>query len=181
MAELLSDDTPDNLTLSLLRPDGKTLATALRSAAGSRLADIVLSSDGFYALAVQAERPVSLGYQLRLIRLQPAASYQGALASERPAEGALRSEQTLHEWLLRPERDERLAVRLSVARGVQGVRVRVVTAEGALLAEGSLQNGEIGLDFQAQAGAHYAVLVQNLSGAQGRYELVVRPSRPLAD
>ncbi len=181
VAELLPDDTPDNLTLSLLRPDGKTLATALRSAAGSRLADIVLPSDGFYALAVQAERPVSLGYQLRLIRLQPAASYQGALALESSAEGALRPEQTLHEWLLRPERDERLALSLSAARGVQGVRVRVVTAEGALVAEGSLQDGAIGLDFQAQAGAHYAVLVQNANGVQGRYELAVRPSRPLAN
>ncbi|MFN7210039.1 MAG: hypothetical protein ACK4P1_06565, partial [Aggregatilineales bacterium] len=180
-AELLPEDTPANLTLSLLRPDGKTLATALRSAGGSRLADIVLPSDGFYALAVQAERPVSLGYQLRLIRLQPAASYQGALALESPSESALRPEQTLHEWLLRPERDERLALSLSAARGVQGVRVLVVTAEGALVAEGSLRDGAIGLDFQAQAGAHYAVLVQNVDGVQGRYQLAVRPSRPLAN
>ncbi|PJF32166.1 MAG: hypothetical protein CUN51_00630 [Candidatus Thermofonsia Clade 1 bacterium] len=182
VAELLPEgDTLSGVTFSLLRPDGKTLATAVRFAAGSRLADIVLPSDGFYALAIRAERTAPLPYRLRLTRLQPGASYQGALTLESLVEGALRSEQMLHEWLLRPETSERLAVRLSAARGIQGVRLLVVTAEGRLIAEGALQNGSLALDFQPQADAQYAILVQNVSGVQGRYQLEVRLSRPTTD
>ncbi|MDW8299979.1 MAG: PPC domain-containing protein [Anaerolineae bacterium] len=182
VAELVPEgDTLSGVTFSLLRPDGKTLATAVRFAASSRLADIVLPGDGFYALAIRTERRAPLSYRLRLTRLQPNASYQGVLTLEGLAEGTLRPEQTLHEWLLRPETDERLVVRLSVARGVQGVRALIVTAQGTLIAEATLQSGEIAIDFQPKAGEQYAVLVQNVSGVQGRYQLSVRPSQPITN
>ncbi len=181
-AELVPErDTLSGVSFSLLRPDGKTFTTAVRFATASRLSDIVLPSDGFYALAVQSERSAPLRYQLRLLRLQPNASYQSLLALEQPAEGILRPEQALHEWRLQAERPERLAVRLSAERGLQGLRLWIVTAEGALIAEGALQDGEIALDFQPQAGAQYAILVENLSGVQGRYQLNLRLSQPTTD
>jgi hypothetical protein len=171
-AELLPlEGDLDGVTLSLLRPDGKPLAAAVRSAEGSRLADLVLPADGFYALAIRAERGAPLRYQLSLLRLQPSAHYQGELRLARAAERDLRPEQPLHEWRLRAERAERITLRLRAERGAQNLRLFVVAPSGALIAEASAQDGALALDFLPQAGAPYAILVQNLSAAQGSYQL----------
>lgn len=173
-----ADATRSDVALSVLRPDGKPLATAIRSVDGSRLVQIVLPSDGFYALAIRAERAAPLSYQLSLLRLQPNANYQGALSLERAAESALRPEQPLHEWRLRPERSERLTVRLRAAPDLPRLRLLIVAPHGALLAEATAQAGEAALDFEPQADVPYAVLVQNADGAQGNYQLAVQLSRP---
>ena len=171
-AELLPlEGDLDGVTLSLLRPDGKPLAAAVRAAEGSRLADLVLPADGFYALAIRAERSAPLRYQLSLLRLQPSAHYQGELRLARAAERDLRPEQPLHEWRLRAERAEPIALRLRAERGAQNLRLFVVAMDGALIAEASAQDGALALDFLPQAGAPYAILVQRLSAAQGSYQL----------